>query len=66
MESTVQIIPLSNLAIAFVPVLLVIALLYKWSLEASTAFYSIARMLVQLIIVERDSLSKTPASASHP
>ncbi len=51
MESTVEIIPLANLAIAFVPVLLVIALLYKWSLQASIAFYSIARMLVQLIIV---------------
>ncbi len=51
MEVTVQTIPLANLAIAFIPVLLVIALLYKWSLEAGTAFYSIARMLVQLIIV---------------
>jgi putative ABC transport system permease protein len=51
MVSTVQIIPLSNLAIAFVPVLLVIGLLYKWSLEAGTAFYSITRMLLQLIMV---------------
>jgi len=51
MEVSVQTIPLANLAIAFIPVLLVIALLYKWSLEAGTAFYSIARMLVQLIIV---------------
>lgn len=51
MESTVEIIPLGNLAIAFIPVCFVIALLYKWSLQANTAFYSIARMLVQLIIV---------------
>ena len=51
MDISVQTIPLSNLAIAFIPVLLVVALLYKWSLEAGTAFYSIARMLVQLIIV---------------
>ncbi|MDW3094794.1 MAG: ABC transporter permease [Gammaproteobacteria bacterium] len=51
METTVQIIPLSNLAIAFIPVLLILALLYKWSLNAHIAFYSIARMLVQLIIV---------------
>ena len=51
MESTVQTIPLSNLAIAFVPVLLVIGLLYKWSLEAGTALYSIVRMLLQLIMI---------------
>ena len=51
MDSSVEIIPLANLAIAFIPVLIVIALLYKWSLEAGTAFYSMARMLVQLIIV---------------
>ncbi len=51
MQETVQTIPLANLAIAFIPVLLVVALLYKWSLEAGTAFYSIARMLVQLIAV---------------
>ncbi len=51
MESTVQIIPLANLAIAFVPVISVVGLLYKWSLDAGTAFYSILRMLVQLIII---------------
>lgn len=51
MESTIQIIPLSNLAIAFIPVLIVVGLLFKWSLEAGTALYSIIRMLVQLIIV---------------
>ena len=48
---TVQIIPLSNLAIGFIPVLLTIALLFKWSLQAGNALYSIARMLVQLILV---------------
>ncbi len=51
MEVSVQTIPLANLAIAFIPVLLVVALLYKWSLEAKTAFYSVARMLLQLIMV---------------
>lgn len=50
MES-VQIISLPNLAIAFVPVLLAVALLFKWSLQAGNALYSIARMLVQLILV---------------
>lgn len=45
------IIPLTNLAISFIPVLLVIVLLVKWSLDAGTALYSIIRMLVQLIII---------------
>ena len=51
METIVQTIPLANLAIAFIPVFFVVALLHRWSLEAGTAFYSIARMLIQLIIV---------------
>jgi putative ABC transport system permease protein len=51
MDSSIEIIPLANLAFAFIPVLMVVALLYKWSLEAGTAFYSMARMLIQLIIV---------------
>ena len=50
MES-VQIISLPNLAIAFVPVILAVALLFKWSLQANNALYSIARMLIQLILV---------------
>lgn len=51
MQSTVQTIPLINLAIIFLPVLVVIGLLYKWSLEAGTALYSIFRMLLQLVIL---------------
>lgn len=51
MDVTVQIIPLTNLAYAFIPVLLAIALLFKWSLQGGNALYSIVRMLVQLILV---------------
>ena len=51
MESTVENIPLINLAIAFIPVCVVLVLLYQWSLQAKTAFYSIVRMLLQLIII---------------
>ena len=51
MDVSVQIIPLANLAYSFIPVLLVIALLVKWSLEAGNAVYSLARMVLQLILV---------------
>lgn len=51
MESTVQIIPLTNLGITFIPVLLAIFILVKWSLQAGNALYSIVRMLIQLILV---------------
>ena len=51
MTNTVQTIPLLNLAITFIPALIVVAILFKWSLNASNALYAIARMLVQLLII---------------
>lgn len=51
MNSPIQIIPMFNLTLAFIPVIVVIAILYKWSLDAGNAMYSVARMLVQLLLV---------------
>lgn len=51
MSSTIQTIPLSNLALSFLPAFVVIIILFKWSLNASNAFYAIARMLAQLLII---------------
>lgn len=51
MNASLQIIPAINLALAFIPVLLVLFILYKWSLDASNAMYSVLRMLVQLLLV---------------
>ncbi|MFT5133065.1 MAG: putative ABC transport system permease protein [Gammaproteobacteria bacterium] len=51
MTNTVQTIPLINLATSFIPALVVIVILIRWSLEASNAIYAIARMLVQLLII---------------
>jgi len=48
---TVQIIPIANLALAFLPVLIVVAILYKWSLGSHIALYACARMLIQLILI---------------
>ncbi len=51
MNDSVLTIPLDQLAIAFVPVLLVLAILYRWSLGTGTAVYALGRMLAQLLVI---------------
>ncbi len=51
MTNTIQTIPLINLAIAFLPALIVIVILFKWSLNGKNAIYAVARMLVQLLTI---------------
>lgn len=51
MNSSVHEIPLLNLSLAFVPVSIVIAVLYKWSHDYRTKLYAILRMLVQLLLI---------------
>lgn len=51
MSSIIQTIPLANLALSFLPAFIVVFILFKWSLNATNAFYAIARMLAQLLII---------------
>tara|TARA_R110001583_G_scaffold69129_4_gene196209 strand:- start:10737 stop:11474 length:738 start_codon:yes stop_codon:yes gene_type:complete len=51
MNQPLSIIPLGNLALAFIPVAVVIFILYKWSLDSKHAIYALSRMLVQLLLV---------------
>lgn len=51
MPNSLAIIPLHNLAIAFIPVSVVIIILFKWSLNGKFALYALSRMLVQLLLV---------------
>ena len=51
MNSTVQTIPFLNLALVFVPALVAVGILFKWSLGGGNAIYAIARMLVQLLLI---------------
>jgi putative ABC transport system permease protein len=51
MNNSIQIIPFANLALAFIPVLAVVLIMYKWSLNIKSAFYAISRMLVQLMVI---------------
>ena len=50
-ETTATLIPIHKMLIALIPVLLVIGLMLKWSLDAKNALYSVLRMLLQLIMV---------------
>jgi putative ABC transport system permease protein len=47
----VSTIPLSHLAIAFVPALLVLLVFYWWQLKTGPVLYAFSRMLVQLLLV---------------
>lgn len=51
MKQAIQIIPLDHLAITFVPVIVTIVILYRWSLEAGTGLYAMVRMLLQLLLI---------------
>jgi putative ABC transport system permease protein len=51
MNQSLQTIPLLNLSIAFIPALLTLVILFKWSLSASNGLYAIARMLIQLMLI---------------
>jgi len=46
-----QIIPLENLMLAFLPAALVVGILHFWSREAKEALYGFARMLLQLSLI---------------
>jgi putative ABC transport system permease protein len=51
MENPVITLSLSQLAVAFVPVAITLAVLARWSLAAGNAVYALARMLVQLFLI---------------
>ncbi len=51
MNHSIQTIPLFNLSLAFVPVLITIFILFKWSLNSTNALYAVSRMLVQLLLI---------------
>ena len=51
MKLTIYEIGVLNLAIALIPILVVIAILMAWSLKSRTALYASARMLIQLTAI---------------
>lgn len=51
MLAAIPTIPLSNLAIAFLPVLVVLGILFRWSLDSRVAVYGVTRMVLQLLLI---------------
>ncbi len=51
MSKPVELISLARLAMTFVPVVVVVGVLYRWSLGAGTAVYGMGRMLLQLLLI---------------
>ncbi len=51
MNNTIHTIPYTNLALAFIPVSLILAVLFKWSLNAGNALYAVVRMVLQLMLI---------------
>ena len=48
---TIQVISLANLALAFIPVVIVLIILLQWKGDSKEALFGISRMLVQLLVV---------------
>lgn len=51
MPQPIETIPLLHLSLAFIPAILTVGILFKWSLNAGNALYAIVRMLVQLLLI---------------
>jgi putative ABC transport system permease protein len=51
MDSGVNIIPLGNLALAFIPVGVVLLIMLRWSLNATDGLVAVGRMLLQLLLI---------------
>ena len=51
MNTSVQIIPLTNLVLAFIPALIVVAVMWQWDMGYKNALYAIFRMLIQLLLI---------------
>ncbi len=51
MNNAVQAITWQGLALAFIPSLVVIGIMYRWAAGAKTAIYATLRMLIQLLLI---------------
>ena len=51
MNNSIQTIPMANLALSFIPVVVVILIIWKWQLGVKTSVYAVLRMLLQLMLI---------------
>ena len=51
MNSAVETIPLFNLGLAFLPVAIVLGIIWRWTHDSRTAVQAVGRMVIQLLLV---------------
>ena len=51
MSNSIQTIPIANLILAFIPVIAVIVIIWRWGLGYRNSLYAISRMLIQLFLI---------------
>lgn len=51
MNDSLQTISIFDLSIAFLPVIIALIFIYRWSIDIKQATYALARMLVQLLLI---------------
>ena len=51
MNSSISSIPLFNLSLAFIPAIVVIVIMLKWTMDFRNGLYAIGRMLLQLVLI---------------
>ncbi|SEL13570.1 putative ABC transport system permease protein [Colwellia chukchiensis] len=51
MNTSIEILSITDLVVAFMPVIIALGFIYYWSLSLSQASYALARMLVQLLLI---------------
>ncbi len=51
MKNSIQVISFANLFFAFVPVMVMVGIIFKWSLNVKNTLYAVTRMLGQLLLI---------------
>ncbi|MFT4925506.1 MAG: putative ABC transport system permease protein [Phenylobacterium sp.] len=51
MQSSIQTIDIPHLLLAFIPVVMVLMLMWRWGVECKSSLYSLLRMLLQLSVI---------------
>jgi putative ABC transport system permease protein len=51
MNNSIQIIPFTNLVLAFIPAIVVVVIIWRWGIGYKRSIYALARMLIQLLLI---------------
>lgn len=51
MNDSIQAISFTNLIFAFIPVFIMVGIIWKWSLDVKNTMYAVVRMLTQLLLI---------------